>query len=347
MQQNEAHKYSPLELKNDICAALELNETCYANLIQGECNSTNGNDMDSISSRGSQQKCPQEHVDMVCGIRARLMEALMKANTFFENNIELLATIASLKREKISFRDEQRQSTEILNGRISCLLEIVREQQENLDRKQETLALKGVWSNLLKVSPDGKVRHPTPSQRLIQKEPQERTREGEETVTGGGGDRVGGQELDDYAANVLTWLSLQCAQEAAREPLTSSGQPQPPSQQFQPHHHRKGEQPHQVSFSSLGTHIDNTLVGISSVSELVEKVGSLFHALDSVTQTTEKENSTMRVKLQEMSAICNALRRERDEKEGEIERWKDAIRSPPPYMYAFMYHVSFVPLPYH
>jgi hypothetical protein len=79
----------PHELKNDIFAALELNE-CYIHLLQGESSSScsgNGNDTDSVSSRSSQQKNLQEHVDMVCGIRARLMQALTKATDFFENNI--------------------------------------------------------------------------------------------------------------------------------------------------------------------------------------------------------------------------------------------------------------------
>jgi hypothetical protein len=143
--------YSPSsELKNDIFAALELNETCYANLISGKSPGCQGDstendqiDLDSISSRNSQHKVSQEHVNMVCGIRARLLQALSKATDFFENNIELLATIASLKREGAVYREEQEKTTQVLHGRINCLLEIVREQQENLERKQETLALKG------------------------------------------------------------------------------------------------------------------------------------------------------------------------------------------------------------
>jgi hypothetical protein len=305
-------EYLPLELKNDICAALELNESCYINLTQGDNSSgaySNGNDMDSVSSRASQEKyLSQEHISMVCGIRARLMQALEKATDFFENNIELLATIASLKRETAMFRDEQRQTTQVLNGRISSLLEIVREQQESLDRKQETLALKGIWANLLHVSPDGNVRHPTPLHRLTQKEKEHNKREGREE-----------EELDDYAANVITWLSLQCAQEAEARPHTSQRPPQRHTR------HNKENKSSPGTGSPLSHRIEDKLGGVNSVSDLVQKVGSLFHTLDSVTQTTEQENSTMRVKLQEMSAICSALRREREQQESEIERWKDAI----------------------
>ena len=178
------NRYSPSELKNDICAALELNESCYTNLLHGECN-----DQDSVSSRGSQQKVSQEHINMVCGIRARLMQALTKATDFFENNIELLATIASLKKEAATFREKQRKSTDVLNGRISCLLEIVREQQESLDRKQETLALKGIWANLLHVSPDGNIRHPTPLHRLTRQESQALDYDQQHQQEGGKGGR--------------------------------------------------------------------------------------------------------------------------------------------------------------
>lgn len=308
----QGQQYSLLELKHDICGALELNESCYTTLTQAS------SDKNNIPSRDSQQKCLEEHINMVCGIRARLMQALQKSTNFLESNIELLATIASLKREASTFREEQHQSTQVLNGRISCLLEIVREQQESLDRKQETLALKGVWSNLLNVSPDGNVRHPS------QKKDNKRGG-GEEKETGKGGGDEG--ELDEYAANVLTWLSLQCAQEASRWSHTTAGHRQQMQQDIYPHIHERGKPSSTSSSSSLSKDIDDQLGSISSVTELVQKVRGLFHSLDAMTQSTEKENSTMRVKLQEMSAICTALRRERDEKEGEIERWKDAIRS--------------------
>jgi hypothetical protein len=302
----------PQDIKNDLYAALELNESAYAKL-----NSSS----DPNEASASACTVTRDQVNIVCEIRARLMQALTKATAFFETNIELLATIATLKKESAIYREKQQCTNDVLNGRISTLMEIVREQQESLERKQETLALKGVWANLLQVSPDGNVRRPVPIERHEQQEQQRRReREGILVTAGSKGDG----DMDEYAANVLTWLSLQCAQEAqSRFP--------------QSHQHHDPQQrqnivklANQSSSSSTGSlsnsYIDQELHGIDSVSELVQKVGGLFRALDAKSQARETENSTMRVRLQELSAICTALRRERDEKDGEIERWKDAIR---------------------
>ena len=247
-----------MELKNDISAALELSEE----LLQSP---------HLLSS-----------VDLACEVRGRLSQALQRATDFFESNIELLATIASLKREALERRQEQEEEKKKLTGRITCLLDIVREQQESLEKKQQVLSLRGIWANLLRVSPDGVVRHPQVDKRV-----EEGTSE---------------EEVDEYAANVITWLSLQCAQEA-----------------------RRPDNQHSRRSTTSEDQIGNGLNGINSVGALVQKINSLFRAVDSATQVTEQENKEMRVKLQEMSAICTALRRERDEKSAEVEKFRDAL----------------------
>jgi hypothetical protein len=118
----------------------------------------------------------------------RLLQALNKATHFFENNLELLATIAQLKRESAAYLQTSRQHEEKLGGRIECLMEVVQQQQAKLDAQERVIALKGIWANLLLTSSPSSV------------------------GTGPGA----AARLEEDCSAVITWLSLQCARDASR-----------------------------------------------------------------------------------------------------------------------------------
>jgi hypothetical protein len=71
-------EYSELDFQQDIMAALNINEALFGD-------ETKRNDSDSIS--------------MACEVRGRLRQALEKAGDMFKYNLELLATISSLKKD--------------------------------------------------------------------------------------------------------------------------------------------------------------------------------------------------------------------------------------------------------
>lgn len=81
---------------SDILAVLELNEASY---IAG--------DEENAGSK-------EGYFTIACEIRARLLQALNKATHFFENNLELLATIAQLKREAATQMNAARHTEEVI-----------------------------------------------------------------------------------------------------------------------------------------------------------------------------------------------------------------------------------------
>lgn len=175
------------------------------------------------------------------------MQALNKATHFFENNLELLATIAQLKRESASHIQNSRRHEEKLNGRIECLMQVVQQQQAKLDAQERLIALKGIWANLIQTRATGKDQ----------------------------------KKLEDDCSAVITWLSLQCAQDASR-----SG--------------------NELLEEDKGVGRG----GKASITMLLDRIHEMHYRCDEIYSGLGKENSDLRRVLQ-----GNAARREGDKKQ--------------------------------
>ncbi len=153
-----------------------------------------------------------------------------------------------------------------MNGRISCLKDIVQKQQNDLEAQSKIIRLKGIWKNLLKIT------------------------------------NIPSTSLDYECSLVVTWLSLQCAHDATR-PIdsisdeTKSGRP------------------------SIG------------INQFLESMQSLFSQSEEKIQQYSKENSELRIRLNENSAKRYNLNRQLSDQfqfiqrlEMETEDWQSRAR---------------------
>jgi hypothetical protein len=142
-------------------------------------------------------------------------------------------------------------------------MDIVQQQQNELEAQQKFLRLRGLWSNLLKTT------------------------------------NLPSISSDDHCSTVITWLSLQCARDASRQPTVS------------PRHQT-------CSGSNKSKTMGGTEAGSLDINQLLETMQTLYNESEEKSAKLTRENCDLRRLLNENGAQRQRLLQE-------VEKYQTAL----------------------